>query len=250
MSNIFVGRKLKYLGTYDTAKEAALAFDHAATQQKLPSSKLNYPNGLPSDDEDYDKIMNPKKKKKLQARNTTGYRGVSKGGKYKFRAQIVIDRKHKHLGTYDTAKEAALAFDHAVNQHNLPSSRRNFPDGLPSDDEEYSKIMKLTWSTTKKNRLSSNNTLGYRGVFRNRDRFQARIQIGGKRKSLGTYGTAKEAALAFDQAIRHYKLSPKRLNFPDGLPIDDADYDALMNPNEKRYAVSSLRSENKEKTWL
>ena len=59
MSSIFVGRKLKYLGTYDNAKEAALAFDHAATQQKLPSSKLNYPNGLPIDDEDYDKIMNP-----------------------------------------------------------------------------------------------------------------------------------------------------------------------------------------------
>ena len=214
MSSIFVGRKLKYLGTYDNAKEAALAFDHAATQQKLPSSKLNYPNGLPIDDEDYDKIMNPIKKKKLQARNTTGYR------------------------TFDTAKEAALAFDHAIIQHKLPFSRLNFPNGqLPSDDEEYAKIMTPTVQMKikrKKSRLSSNNTLGYRGVFKNRDRFQSRIQLGGKRKSLGTYGTVKEAALAFDQAIRHYKLPLSRLNFPGGVPIDDEDYDTLMDPKKKR----------------
>jgi hypothetical protein len=238
MSSIFVGRKLKYLGTYDNAKEAALAFDHAATQQKLPSSKLNYPNGLPIDDEDYDKIMNPIKKKKLQARNTTGYRGVHKSGKSKFVAQMAVARKHRHLGTFDTAKEAALAFDHAIILHKLPFSRLNFPNGqLPSDDEDYAKIMTPTVQMKikrKKGRLSSNNTLGYRGVFKNRDRFQSRIQLGGKRKSLGTYGTVKEAALAFDQAIRHYKLPLSRLNFPGGVPIDDEDYDALMDPKKKR----------------
>jgi len=51
--------------TTQTAKEAALAFDRAVVKHKLSSSKLNYPDGLPIDDEDYEAITNPKKKRKL-----------------------------------------------------------------------------------------------------------------------------------------------------------------------------------------
>jgi hypothetical protein len=52
--------------------------------------------------------MNPKKKRRLDLRNSTGYTGVAKTGK-RFMAQIYFDRKIKYLGTYDTPKEAALA---------------------------------------------------------------------------------------------------------------------------------------------
>jgi hypothetical protein len=130
VAKIGVDGKKKYLGTYDTAKEAALAFDRAVVQLKLPSSKLNYPDGLPIDDEDYEEIMNPKKKRRLASTNTTGYNGVSKKGE-RFYAQIKVDGKHKSLGGYATAKETALAVDRAVVHHKLPSSRLNYPDGLP-----------------------------------------------------------------------------------------------------------------------
>ena len=115
VAKISLDGKLKYLGRYDTPIEAALAFDRAVIQHKLSSSRLNYPDGLPIDDEDYDELMNPKKKRRLQSNNTTGYTGaVVKTGK-RFRASISIN-----LGTYDTPKEAALAFDRAVIQYKLP----------------------------------------------------------------------------------------------------------------------------------
>jgi hypothetical protein len=88
--------------------------------------------------------MNPKKKR-LHSKNTSaGYRGVRKNGKSKmsFQAQIQIDNKLKYLGTgtHETPKEAALAFDRAVVKHKLSSSKLNYPDGLPIDDEDYEAI--------------------------------------------------------------------------------------------------------------
>jgi hypothetical protein len=134
-AEITIDRKKKCLGTYATAKEAALAYDRAVVQHKLSSSKLNYPDGLPIDDEDYEELMNPKKKKRLKSHNTSGYTGVSKNGK-RFQAKIYFDREIKCLGTYDTPKEAALAYDRAVIQHKLSSSRLNFPNDYTTSSED------------------------------------------------------------------------------------------------------------------
>jgi hypothetical protein len=134
-AEITIDRKKKCLGTYATAKEAALAYDRAVVQHKLSSSKLNYPDGLPIDDEDYEELMNPKKKKRLKSHNTSGYTGVSKNGK-RFQAKIYFDREIKCLGTYDTPKEAALAYDRAVIQHKLSSSKLNFPNDYTTSSED------------------------------------------------------------------------------------------------------------------
>ena len=102
------------------------------------------------------------KKRKLQSNNTTGYTGVYKNGNGKrFQAQIYFDGKSKSLGMYATSKEAALAYDHAVIQHNLPSSKLNYPDGLPIDDKDYDALMNPKRTRRK---LSSANTTGYTGV--------------------------------------------------------------------------------------
>jgi len=136
-AQINVVGKMKSLGTYGTSKEAALAYDRAAIHHKFSSSKLNYPDGLPIDDEDYDALMNnPKKKTRLASTNTTGYTGVTKEGK-RFKAQIYFDRRSKYIGTYTTPKEAALAYDRAVVQHKRPLSKLNFPiDYIPSSSED------------------------------------------------------------------------------------------------------------------
>jgi hypothetical protein len=211
MARIRIDGKQIHLGTFDSPKEAALAFDRAAVQQKLPSSKLNYPDGLPLDDEDYEELMNPKKKRRLRSSNTTGYNGVSKCGRF-YIAQMYLKGKVTGLGAYDTSKEAALAYDRAVVHHKLSSSKLNYPDGLPLDDEDYEALM----NPKKKRRLSSANTVGYRGVTKNGKRFAAKIGVESKNNYLGTYDTAKEAALAYDRAVVHHKLSSSKLNFPNG----------------------------------
>jgi hypothetical protein len=55
--------------------------------------------------------------KLLQSNNTSGFRGVSYiKGREKWRAKIVIKGKERHLGYFDSAIKAALAYDTANNK--------------------------------------------------------------------------------------------------------------------------------------
>ena len=126
-ASIMVNGKLK-IGLYDTAKQAAKAYDKEAIKLRKPFSKLNYPKKAPVG---YTPIQ-----KALRSNNTVGYRGVSKMRK-KFNAYfIMIGGKKIHLGTYDTAKEAAVAYDRAVLKANRSTSLLNFPDMVHNLDVE------------------------------------------------------------------------------------------------------------------
>jgi hypothetical protein len=61
------------------------------------------------EEEDEEEKEISKKRRKLQTNNTTGYRGVYVSG-VGFRAQIVVKGKTQYIGTYDTAKQAGLAW--------------------------------------------------------------------------------------------------------------------------------------------
>ena len=55
----------------------------------------------------------------------------------------------------------------------------------------------------------------YKGVSRSRRRWRAEIAKGGKRVSLGSYATEREAAVAYDAAARQLHGGYAWLNFPD-----------------------------------
>jgi hypothetical protein len=193
--------KKKYLGSsYDTAKQAAKAHDKEAIKLRRPFSKLNYPKKAPVG---YTPIQQP-----LLSRNTVGYRGVSKNGK-KYRAVIVINGKNMYPGTFETAKEAAIAYDRAVLKANRSKTLLNFPDMVHNLDVEPKRKKQKVRSST-----------GYRGVSNGyKGRFNAMISIDGKNTGLGTFDTKIQAALAYDQAAIKAGKKKSTLNFPDGLPI-------------------------------
>ena len=190
----------KYLGSsYNTAKQAAKAHDKEAIKLRRPFSKLNYPKKAPVG---YTPIQQA-----LPSTNTVGYRGVYKDRK-KFKAQIRIGGKNTNLGIYDTAKEAANAYDRAVLKANQSTTFLNFPDMVHNLDVEPKRKKQKVQSTT-----------GYRGVYKSGGKFRAMATINGKQKSVGTFDTAIGAALAYDQAAIRAGRKSHTLNFPDGLPI-------------------------------
>jgi len=209
-----INGKQKYLGSYDTAKQAAKAYDKEAIRLRRPFSKLNYPKKAPVG---YTPMQQP-----LRSDNTVGYRGVSKHRK-KFRASIQIGNKNAHLGNYDTAKEAAIAQDRAILKANQSTTLLNFPDMVHNLDVE-----------PKRKKYKGSST-GYRGIIKKSNgRFEARCTINGKRKHIGTFNTAIQAALAYDQAAIKAGKKKSTLNFPDGLPIKEKEKESV---NDGGYMV-------------
>ena len=96
----------------------------------------------------------PKSKRRNRSkRNKTGYFGVFKTSSGKFEAQIRIDGKTISIGSsYDTAKQAAKAYDKEAIKLRRPFSKLNYPKKAPVG---YTPIQQP---------LRSTNTVGYRGV--------------------------------------------------------------------------------------
>ena len=151
----------------------------------------------------------PKRKRKNEdgTKKEVKYKGVYKIGE-KFRAQITIDGKQQTVGTFDTAKKAARAYDRAAMEAGHPPTTLNYQDKVPMDYK------------AKKKKLKSTNTIGYRGVYKSgKNRFMATIQIDGRNKFIGNFGTTKEAAIAFDLAAIQAKRPKSDLNFPDMIHV-------------------------------
>ena len=74
----------------------------------------------------------PKRKRKNEdgSKKDVKYKGVQKSGK-RFRAVLYIDDKKHNIGTFDTPKQAARAYDRAAMQAGRPPTKLNFQDKVP-----------------------------------------------------------------------------------------------------------------------
>ena len=193
------GKRITLGSSYDTAKQAAKAYDNEAIRLRKPFSKLNYPKRAPVG---YTPIQQA-----LYSHNTVGYRGVYKNGK-NFIARIKI-KIQRHLGTFETPKEAAIVYDRAVLKANKSTTLLNFPDMVHNLDVEPKRITYKCSST------------GYRGVskYGKAGKFKVQILVDGQNKQICGFDSAIKAALAYDQAAIKAGNKKSTLNFPEGLPI-------------------------------
>jgi len=73
----------------------------------------------------------------------------------------------------------------------------------------------------KRKLVTCTNTTGFNGVSKKRKKFRANIRINGNVKYLGTFTRARDAAMAYDEAIVKYHQPRIKFNFPEGMPIED-----------------------------
>ena len=102
-----------------------------------------------------------KRKRKKENDGEVKYRGVLKRGK-RFRAGIKIDGTVQYIGSFDTKKEAAIAWDLAAIQANRSTSDLNFPDMIMTkrtiNKVPINKINKIIKNNKKKNGKSNTTT--------------------------------------------------------------------------------------------
>jgi hypothetical protein len=73
-------------------------------------------------------------------------------------------------------------------------------DGL---DNRRKNLRITNYSGNNKNaKIRKDNTSGYKGVHLSKGKYIARIQVNGKRLQLGTFNSAKEAALAYNKKAK------------------------------------------------
>lgn len=93
---------------------------------------------------------------KLQVNNTTGYKGVTKASRgNKYYATITVNGKSKHIGSYETAEEAAKNYDRmAVFYHGDDAvTNRDLgllpPDAIYEDHKKFAEVLREVYSLAR-----------------------------------------------------------------------------------------------------
>lgn len=138
---------------------------------------------------------------RVKITNSSGYKGVMRDERRNhWRAEITKDYKSFHLGVFDTAEDAAHAYDFAAAELFKDFAVFNFPKGRIKPPE--------TLVSERKN------VSGYRGVswHKKRAKWSSQIIKKGVRYFLGYYDCKHDAAEAYNEKSKEINGHLAKLN--------------------------------------
>lgn len=207
MAGIRVKSKNTSLGSFPTAKDAAMAYDRAAFGQWGVNCYLNFPDLLSAPEPTRitvrgDLINRPPR--------SGEFKGVSKGAKASsWRAAICDNGVEVSLGSFRTAEDAALAYDCAARKLWGSSCYLNFPENAnPSPPN------RITRSTSQRTAAPRSGLFKGVSLHKKENLWHANIHLDGKSKHLGRFESAEAAARAYDAAALANWGEGCYLNFP------------------------------------
>lgn len=201
----------KYLGAYRTAVEAARAYDIAAYGASK-QAYLNFPESVHEEPPaPIGKIGAILERALFSPPSAGEYKGVQRHGS-RWRARITVDGERLQLGTFNTAEDAAIAYDKAAVSVDS-NAYLNFPDRagdaapVPCDD-----------GASRAARMRGPRGVPYKGVrlHNGGPKWIAAIKRDGRRCPIGIFDDPKDAAYAYDRAaVDLYGVNNCYLNFPE-----------------------------------
>lgn len=170
---------------------------------------------------------------KVRSNNlTTGYtRSAPDNRTGRFRASINEFGVHKHIGMFDTARDAAIAFDLVAQKSQGDFFRPNIVDKTA---EEIKRISDLVFNAK---RLDGKSQYRCVGLCKDGETWEAYSHEERKTKALGRFFDERDAAILAD----YYRIQSNKnsnellLNFPD---IEKSEYDRVFS---KRNEVKEHR---------
>jgi hypothetical protein len=225
---VYIGGRSVRAGTYLTEREAAIARDRAVLHTGS-GDELNFPAEArrhgPAAPIELRRLALARARRKKGESSYVGVHWVSE--ERKWLAKVGIDGVGRTLGFYERAKDAALSRERVVAYYADPLLMRNFPE-LKVDPISFEGLRAERRREHKKTASSR-----CFGVFLNEgERPWAAVwsAVG----DLGQWDTEREAAEAFDRALRYYGGPTHLLNFPE-RELPPADVATLRAEARKRY---------------
>jgi hypothetical protein len=202
------------LGAWPTEKAAAVAYDRALIHEFGSGvAHLNFPARREILDPASPDTLRREARGRFKRSTSSKYFGVyliNAMPAQPWAASITNDGDERFLGSWESERDAALAYDRASLHYRGSGATLNFPTRAASLGAANAASLRAEAHTSKKQRMTSQ----YRGVSWYADGWHARIQQDSKSVRLGRFKEEDAAARAYDAAARSLHGKKAKLNFP------------------------------------